>query len=83
MDPLHGVQNPFAQKMQSQGHLPPALEKWRKEFNKSFPSLGLNPKQFMKFIHGIEKMINTQIKREQEQMKKANEKLKRAETGKD
>lgn len=76
--PAQGFSNPF-----EAGQLPPALENWRQKFNSSFGGQEMSPAQFMKFIQGIEKMINAQIKQEDEQMRKASQKLKESETGQD
>lgn len=83
MKPIEGPKNPFGQQFLDQNKLAPGMEKWREQFNNFFPGQGLTPKQFMKFVQGIENMINAQIRQEEQSMKKANQKLKEAETGND
>jgi|GEM_PF-5217209 len=83
MSHIEGPKHPFGQQFLDKQQLSPSLEKWREQFNNFFPGQGLTAKQFMKFVQGIEKMINAQIKLEQTQMKKANDKLKKSETGQD
>jgi len=59
------------------------IEQWRNRFNACFPpSQQMTPKQWQEFMNGLNKSITNEIKKNEQQAKKANQRLKDAEEGK-